>query len=75
MLNYFQGHKVGEGGQFLAFVLFWEHRAQVKLNIVRKDNYRGNKSACFKPDCPQKYPVEMKSPFWLFSNWAFVFLF
>lgn len=50
-LNYFQEQK-GEQ-DFLIFVIFLEYRAQLKHNIVSKDNYRGNKAICLKLDCPE----------------------
>ena len=34
-LNHFQNTKSGEN--FLIFILFWEHRAQIELDIVRKE--------------------------------------
>lgn len=45
-------------GVCLIFVLFQEHRAQVKLNIVGKDRYKGKRAVCLKSDCPRNIQFE-----------------
>ena len=52
-LNHFQNTKSGDN--FLIFTLFWEHRAQIELDIVRKDNYRGHRAVSCPPLCDPMY--------------------